>query len=199
MTDGHDKRATLEVAQERSRNRSAAFIEALPPDIDAADDRIEGELARQNAAPRSKLVKILRLADAAMAYSAPYVACAKGCSACCKMNVTISSIEADRLAAASGRRAATLNRPIVHDLAEFNGVPCPFLVGDVCSVYEVRPFACRTHMSFDTDSYWCQPERALLAAMQQFRPEGAITAYRTLVAGSRLGGTADIRDFFPAK
>lgn len=27
------------------------------------------------------------------------------------------------------------------------GIPCPFLIGDECSIYEVRPLCCRSHIS----------------------------------------------------
>lgn len=63
-------------------------------------------------------------------------------------------MEAERLSAYSGRKMAAVAHPIKHGLMDFLGDPCPFLFEDKCSVHEVRPFACRTHRSFDSDSYW---------------------------------------------
>lgn len=85
-----------------------------------------------------------------------------------------------------------------YDEARFSGVPCLFFVNDECSVYESRPFACRKHLSFDVDSYWCQPVRSLVADMGMVRHGEAEAAYQGIVAATKLGGFADIRDFFPS-
>lgn len=193
-----DDSQRLEASQRAAIERSDAFLAALPADLNALDDRVEGALAHENASPKTKLGKVYRLADAAAVAAAPYVACRKACSACCKMNVSITSLEAERLAAVSGRRMQVPHRPVTHDEGRFAGVPCPFLVDDVCSVYDSRPYACRTHFSFDLDSYWCQPERAYVGGMRMVRLGGAKAAYEAIARATKLGGFADIRDFFPS-
>jgi hypothetical protein len=42
--------------------------------------------------------------------ASPHVACAKGCSACCHMNVTVSTLEAKRIESVTGRRATALTQ-----------------------------------------------------------------------------------------
>jgi uncharacterized protein len=187
----------LAAAQATSKARAAALMAALDPALDARDDAIQGQLARENSSAKSKLGKVYRLVDVFAEAARPFVACAEGCSACCKMNVSITSVEAQRLAAATGRPLATVREPVEHDLAEFSGVPCPFLVNDVCSAYEERPYVCRAHFSFDTSSYWCQPERAHAAPMKFVGLGGARNAYAAITVGTAMGGLADIRDFFP--
>ena len=198
MTPDADNGQRLEASRQAAIERSDAFLAALPPELNALDDQIEAVLGRENASPKSKLGKVYRLADAAAAAAEPYVACRKGCSACCKMNVSISSLEAERLAVMSGRKVQTLQQPINHEEGRFAGVPCPFLSEDVCSVYDVRPYACRVHFSFDQDSYWCQPERAYVADMRMVQLGRAGAAYTAIALKTKLGGFADIRDFFPS-
>lgn len=187
----------LERSIEQSNQRVKAFITALDPSIDKRDDSIAVELAFENSSPRSKLRKIYALLSDATENIQPFVACTKGCSACCKMNVSITSVEAESLATASGKKVAPVHRVPKHAEDKFSGVPCPFLIEDACSVYEVRPFACRAHHSFDLTSYWCQPERAYVKGMGMMRLGGAVQAYQAIATDTRLGGFADVRDFFP--
>lgn len=190
--------ARLEASKAFAEARRADFASALKTEVDPRDDRIEAELEHENSSSKSKLAKIYRLLDDASRLAEPFVACRRGCSACCHMNVVVSSLEAERLAAVSGRTMAPVVRPTEHNDAKFSGVPCPFLVNDECSVYEARPFACRNHRNFDSDSYWCQPERSFAEGMPMLRFEGARAAYTKVVLNTKLGGLADIRDFFPA-
>jgi Fe-S-cluster containining protein len=102
------------------------------------------------------------------------LACQKGCAACCTQSVTMTSLEGEiildffkesgrdnRLAAtlaqsASGKNRAELttndyakacleHQDIAEDtLGEWNFTPCVFLREDECSIYEARPFGCRS-------------------------------------------------------
>lgn len=186
-----------DAAKARATERRDGFAAAVPADLNAQDDRIAAELSSANASARSKLGKVYRLIDAVSKVAAPYIACRRGCAACCKMNVSITSIEAERLAVATGRKMVPQVQPSRHALDKFSGAPCPFLVDDECSVYEVRPLACRVHYSFDVDNYWCQPERSNAVDMPMVSMRGAQMAYAAIAGRTRLGGCADIRDFFP--
>ena len=185
-------------ARKTSMERAASLVASIAPDLNARDDRIAGELARENASAKAKLGKIYRLAAEFAEAAASFVPCSKGCAGCCKMNVSITSIEAQRLAEVSGRTMVDVRSPVTHSEAKFSSIPCPFLVDEVCSVYEVRPYACRAHFSFDLSSYWCQPARAYEDGMGVVELGGAKRAYLTIAMQSPMGGFADIRDFFPA-
>lgn len=189
----------LDLARGRavSRVRAAAYMAATPTELNARDDNIVAELTIDNSSAKSKLGKLYRLLADASEVAKPFVACQNGCSACCKMNVDVTSVEAERLALVSGKRMARVTAPIKHREDEFSGVACPLLVNDSCSVYEARPFACRAHHSFDTSSYWCQPERAYAGEMGMATLGGAKLAYGVLAGKTSLRGFADIRDFFP--
>lgn len=188
---------SLQAAQARSKEKLLAFLAVIPKELDQRDDNIAETLRRENTSGKVKLGKIYSLLSDVSREVAPHVACAKGCSDCCKMNVSISIIEAERLSSVCGRKMASVNRPIRHSTDEFNGIPCPFLQNNACLVYEHRPYACRAHYSFDDTAYWCHPSRSNAAEFSLLESGGAKQAYQEVVMKSRLGGFADIRDFFP--
>lgn len=184
-------------AQAHSKARVSEFLARLDPAIDQRDDVIASTLARENSSARSKLGKVYALLSDVSEAAEKFVACGKGCSSCCKMNVSVTSIEAERLAALTGRAMARVAYPIVHEQARFAGIPCPFLVNEECSVYDARPYACRAHFSFDDTAYWCHPDRAYVGGMGQLELGGAKEAYLHIAGRSSLRGFSDIRDFFP--
>ena len=101
------------------------------------------------------------------------------------------------IAEASGRIASPLATSREHDNREFLGQPCPFLVDNACSVYDVRPLVCRSHFSFDATAHWCAPERSTTVQMKLLRFSGARRAYDGVVGDGPATIKADIRDFFP--
>lgn len=103
--------------------------------------------------------------------------CRRGCSTCCSQNVTITAIEAEKILryilendmveqfANAFRNLEEVNRPryTTNDFAKAcldgrdidldvpaNERPCPFLGGDSCTIYPVRPFSCRLFISSET-------------------------------------------------
>lgn len=187
----------LTIARQTSAERASAYIGGLAPGLAAREDRIAADLAAQNASLKSKLAKATRLMDELADAASSYVACRPGCSACCKMNVSITVLEAERLATVSGKRLASVVRPIAHKQDRFAGIPCPFLKDEKCSVYADRPLACRAHFSFAADNYACQPENAYVGGMGMVRFDGVHKAYLDIAGATALKGFADIRDFFP--
>jgi Fe-S-cluster containining protein len=105
------------------------------------------------------------------------LACRKGCAACCTQSVTLTSLEGelildfireedrkDWLAEQLAQRSAGIRGELVttnqyaraclehQEVAGdaplgWNFTPCIFLSGDICSIYEVRPFGCRSFIS----------------------------------------------------
>lgn len=184
----------------RAQDRSKAFVAAIPPELAAAEDSLPKKIASLNASLKSKLGQIYRLVDEVSKVRAPFVACKKGCASCCKMNVTISSLEAEQIFAATSVRHAPVTKSRKHDLNTFAGKPCPFLDDqEVCSIYEYRPLACRSHASFFDDASPCHPSVMLEVSAPEVRLSGPSVALSELAR--QRGGLvfADIRDFFPAK
>ena len=96
----------------------------------------------------------------------PPVACFKGCSPCCVLRIAATAPEVfliaqylEATAPAYARadidllgelaRADRLTRGLNEDERMRSRQRCPFLVSDVCAIYQVRPLSCRGHTSFD--------------------------------------------------
>lgn len=180
--------------------RREAFVMAIPKPVMNAEDALPGVIATVNASVRSKLHRIYALADEISRFRGPFAACGKGCSSCCRMNVTITKAEADRLGKAIGREPAPVHRSIRRLPEHFAGEPCPFLdKNGACSVYVDRPLACRTHASYFEDASACHPEVMNRIEVPQVEFSGLDQA---LFVASEVRGElimADIRDFFPVR
>lgn len=110
-----------------SKARASAFIASIPQDLAGREDLIGEEILRGNSSGKSKLGKLYRLVEELGEAAKPFIACGKGCSACCRMNVTISSMEAERLAQFSKKRISRVDHHISHDPTALRGgcVPLP--------------------------------------------------------------------------
>lgn len=146
----------------------------------------------------------------------PRMACRAGCAYCCYIRVSALPIEIVAIAEYVRKRFDERQRAdLVQRVEEHNVAtralapaerskalrPCPFLVENRCSIYEVRPLACRAHHSVDLGS--C--ERA-------FRGEGVgaipilrdhhsaiVPLIRGAYAGlSKSAGRAQDLEFIPA-
>ena len=179
-----------------AETRRAAFVAAIPLELSNREDNIQINLAKENASSRSKLRKIYNLMADLGKVAEPYIACGKGCSSCCKMNVKISQLEANQIGEKIGEKAKQLIKSKNYSSNEFIGIACLFLKDDVCTIYDVRPFACRKHIWFDTSAYWCDPSRSLDVAMPMIEYSGALGAFFDVSMKDGIGVHADIRDFF---
>jgi Fe-S-cluster containining protein len=129
------------------------------------------------------------------------LACQKGCAACCTNSVIITSLEGEiildfvigagrekwlleKLAGAApekGREAITMNQfagaCLNHQevdqetLGGWDFTPCVFLEAKICSIYEVRPFGCRSFGSF----VQCAADRAAEMAPIQLAVNTVLT------------------------
>ena len=190
------KATRLSISTESAQLRIAQFLKAMPPELTSREDTIQHKLSSEHASSRNKLQKIYSLMTDLGKVAEPYVACGKGCSACCQMNVQIHQIEANFIEKETGIKPARITRSLPHPLDEFLGVSCPFLEDGSCTIYEVRPFACRKHFSFDTLSYWCDPARTLEVKFPMVEFSGAQGALFDVARATSGGVFADIRDFF---
>lgn len=72
------------------------------------------------------------------------LACAPGCSDCCHRELTVTSIEAARIAALVRALPPALRAALAARAAD--GEPCVALEADGrCAVYAARPLVCRSH------------------------------------------------------
>lgn len=189
-----------------ARARLAAIEAVMTPQWRTTmHTKIEG-LSKEASSARSKLPKLYALMEVVGELRAPHVSCKAGCSACCRIiPVEISEQEARHIAAATGRASVTLP-PGRHTNLSRVDKPCPFLVEDKCSIYEHRPYNCRSLAAVDRDALACSDENSALThakdpravpvtmtKMQAFDP-----LYRELTDKKGMAW-ADIRQFFPSQ
>ena len=189
MTSDHDTEA--------AQIRRQAFVDALPKRLVELEGSLPTDIARANASARSKIGKIYWLMDQIAEVRAPHVACTGKCADCCRMNVSISGLEAKLIAEATGRKVAIVEDSIKHERDRFVDVPCPFLSDDLCTIYEHRPLVCRNHASFYATAKWCMPEHSLRTDAPMVNFSGIDEAYFAVSSGRDRMILADIRDFFP--
>lgn len=145
---------------------------------------------------KAKLNRILRSADKYCAAILPYSACKSGCSYCCNIAVTLTTTEAELIGKYIGRKPTIPSHrvDIIANQRKYSGVPCPFLKKGKCSVYEVRPLACRIHFNLADTPELCNT--ATPADIPMLNNEKIDEAH---FAAFRNDVWADIRDFFPNK
>ncbi len=149
--------------------------------------------------PFKALAALYDLLDRIYSHTDGLIACKKGCSYCCHMQVIVTQVEADYIAAQSGVTAKRLATPGNPDSESWinSSKPCPFLRANQCSIYLYRPVNCRTHVSFEQDAQKCGFDSTSNISMidREASLPGAMQAYREIAL--RYGGhSADIRDFF---
>ena len=134
-------------------------------------------------------------------------ACRNGCSHCCHQAVSISSWEANRIRAYTGRvpfeanyenqfagaSTATKMFDVVEGSRErYKGKPCTFLVEGKCSIYEVRPMECRLLYNVSDTPSLCEDMEGTMPGLDL----GEVHLLVALVNFDAFD-FADIRDFFP--
>lgn len=182
-----------------ARLRASAFQASLSSGVLAREDALPTTLGNMNASAKSKLRRIYSVSDELARTREPFTACKMGCANCCRMNVTITSLEAEQLASVTGRKAVAVVRSRPHQVGQFDGLDCPFLVESVCTVYLDRPLACRNHASYYTSSFACDTMNMPVTDAPMVNFSGTTEALSLISAGKGPAVFADIRDFFPPR
>lgn len=72
------------------------------------------------------------------------VQCARGCSSCCVVGLTVCAVEATRLRRAIDGLEAGVRQKVRSQASDDSRTQCVLLVDDSCVVYDARPMVCRT-------------------------------------------------------
>lgn len=187
-----------------AKRKLEAIEEAMTPRWKEAMHARMADLSRQASAPRSKLPKLYLLMEEVGELRSQHVSCKAGCSACCRtIPVEISDLEARHIAAGTGKAIANLPPGRQATLRDVN-TPCPFLLENRCSIYEYRPYNCRSLAAVDRDALSCSDENTALTRAKDPRAVPVVMTkmqafdplYRDIV-GRKPVAWADIRQFFP--
>ena len=182
-----EAQAQVNVARLNAKTRTAARLgeEAM-------------EIAQLPLSQRIRYNKLVKLVDQAAVEILPFTACRRGCSHCCHIAVLMSDVEAQRIGEAIRRKpvkTGAFPADVQALQKQYFGVPCTFLKGGRCSIYEHRPLACRLHFNMADDSLFCStaiaPKDSLVPSLNL---QGVDKALFVVTFGSLH---ADIRDFFP--
>jgi Fe-S-cluster containining protein len=136
-----------------AQNNFNLLVAEMPERLSRKEDGFSDKLARSKRTPIRKLESLYEAMNELYEFSSKYTPCKKGCSDCCHYNVTISEIEIVYIEKHSKNKR---NQRFISK-RDFHGTSCPFLMKGSCSIYEVRPFVCRRHVTLTKSSTWCSP------------------------------------------
>jgi Fe-S-cluster containining protein len=176
----------------------AARCDAMSDRMDLAKQTATANQAYRANNPKAKVFLLREMADKVVEAGRGITPCKSGCSHCCKMPTLLGLAEAQQIAREIGAPLATPKLTAEPDMS-YRGVPCTFLVNDACSIYAVRPFACRIHVSVDADSLLCQ---IVMNEPNIRAPSLNVNSYhhayvRAFSPNPLAMGFADVRAFFP--
>lgn len=163
--------------------------------------------ARLNELMRSKrnadycIPAFWRVVDEMSAFNTGDVACSRGCSHCCHIQVLIAEDEADVIGKRIGRKPRKVPHRERIDTKAFSfgyHNPCTFLVDGECSIYEHRPLACRIHYSLDIDALLCELGPGESPPVPYLNPHFFMMPFLQMLGVPHVVPTlGDIREFFP--
>lgn len=137
------------IAQENAQANFDRLVAGVPKDIQNRENQAAGTIAGMTGSAIRKLRALHQEMTIISAAIAPYVACEKGCTACCHYTVHLYPIEAELIEKRTQHQR--LSQPTPE--ADFHGEPCPFLTNGGCGIYEDRPMACRQHVALTNTAY----------------------------------------------
>ena len=182
-----DYKAARQVAE---ANRKT-IIKALPVELVEREGRIFAETTTLDELPFLKLERIYSFLDDLLAFVSMYIPCHKGCSSCCHLMVSVSTIEADYIQEKLG-----FTQHVVMESKNLFGTPCPFLNSGACSIYQSRPYVCRRYVALFDNPSWCSLDLCGLYRFPSIRMIEAEKSFDYLVAASGGGFYCDIRQMF---
>lgn len=142
--------------------------------------------------PFFKLERIYTFLDSNAEFVSTFTVCKQGCSACCKSDVRISTLEAKYIEKKTGVKARKIDK-----VSSGHKEACPFLKDNSCSIYNERPFNCRTLFTLDDPKYCTTGESHQLYGMQGGKGVPMVEQFKRYINWlNDRRPDADIRDFF---
>lgn len=112
--------------------------------------------ARASSTSGQRVIWLQKAAQALSDAYGPHAACKKGCTHCCFIPVKITQAEALHIGRMVGVKPSKAGQLPPELPIQGYESPCPFLREGACSIYDHRPWVCRSHMNLDQDELLCQ-------------------------------------------
>ncbi|MBU3823227.1 MAG: YkgJ family cysteine cluster protein [Candidatus Oceanisphaera merdipullorum] len=188
-----------------SRNKSKDLIEVkfldkselrdlppIPEYIIAECETLKKNLDSLNENPFDKLDRVYGFLNTYGEFAKTFSVCGNGCSSCCKSDVLITTLEAKYIE----KKVDVKTKKYTGATANHSS-NCPFLSNESCSIYEYRPFNCRTLYTLDDPKYCETGENHQLYGLQGGKGIPLLYQFKKYVGVlNQKRPVADIRDFF---
>lgn len=163
----------------------------LPQKLLTKEKKLAKRFSKDRSAPIKKLRKLYSFMDELYAFISPHIICKKGCSYCCYYPISISKLEAEYINMKTGI-------PITDDMSvlSITETKCPFLHNAFCQIYEVRPFACRHHVTLYDTAKWCTPDCCDKVEVTMLSFSGIRETYTLIISEGFHHTLKDIRKYF---
>ena len=186
MFNDDDYKTAAKVAEENLNK----IINQMPRSLARREEDMFKKLSLSGESYFKKLEQLYIFLDDIFSFFGKFTPCRKGCSYCCYIEISISSIEAEYI-----ENKLRIKQAPNLDRKEFFGTPCPFLNNNACSIYKYRPFVCRRHHALFDNPEWCNLDLCDKYTFPQVRCTEVEKSYQFILmtSGSSL---YDIRQLF---
>lgn len=187
---------------EPNRYRDKRDLRVLPPIpaelANGFQELLGAKIGRGGLTYIERLEAVYGFMDRFNAFVATFAVCRKGCNQCCRIDVLVGRLEAEYIATKGG-----IGLDVGWERTAGNRSACPFIgIDGGCSVYDSRPFNCRTFHTLDDPKYCVNPAEEHQVYGSASSGYG-VTIYRTLADWLKDAHESngllyrDIRDWFP--
>jgi len=187
-----DEEANPEIARQNAEANFQELVDKIPTSVQIREQNLLAEITAVQGSALKKLRALHQASEALSDAISPFVACRRGCDACCHYNVHLYPLEAEFIEKRTGlKRSREKNPP-----QDFTGLPCVFLRNGECSIYDVRPMVCRKHVALTNTAYWCVPERSASIRLPMANFSQLNAAFAHIIEKDGRHQLADIRQMF---
>ncbi|EKE6108922.1 YkgJ family cysteine cluster protein [Vibrio cholerae] len=178
--------------ENRYKSPDEVVLPSIPDELDESFIRLLGRLQNMQDSPLDLLKQLYLFMDEYNKFVATFSVCEKGCSACCNIPVNVSRLEAEYIHQKTGHKLS--NRTILRT----GRSPCPFLADNgACSIYQYRPYNCRTFHTLDNPKYCSTDENHAVYGVSSMGYGSTILAQlAAIIRHVNKGEYKDIRAYF---
>jgi len=178
--------------EKRYKKPEEVILPPIPLELAKSYRNVAKQLENMLSFPMDLLGRLYRFMDEYNKFIATFAVCEKGCSACCSIPVNMSRLEAEYIYQKTGYKVSH-NSEIRNKHS-----PCPFLgEGNVCSIYEYRPYNCRTFHTLDNPKYCSTSEAHAVYGISSRGYNSEVLSYlAAIIRRVNNGEYRDIRHYF---